>query len=203
MNKVNLYGASGHSKVIIEILETNKDQIINVFDDNSLIKDVIGYNCKDASKIEFDNSEWIVSIGNNAIRKVIVEKYNKMSFTNAIHKSANISKRAVIGVGTVIMCGVSINSEVNIGSHCIINTNASIDHECVLSNFVHISPNATLTGNIKVGEGTMVGAGVTIIPNINIGKWCVIGAGSVVINDIPDYSVVVGNPAKIIKTNNI
>jgi acetyltransferase EpsM len=64
---------------------------------------------------------------------------------------------------------------------------------------VHISPNSTLCGNVKVGEGTHIGAGATILPNIEIGKWCKIGAGSVVTKKIPDYSVVVGIPGKIIK----
>ena len=41
-----------------------------------------------------------------------------------------------------------------------------------------------------------------IIPNLEVGKWCKIGAGSIVIKDVPDFSVLVGNPAKKIKTYN-
>jgi acetyltransferase-like isoleucine patch superfamily enzyme len=53
---------------------------------------------------------------------------------------------------------------------------------------------------IKIGEDCWIGNGSLIMANI--GNKCIIGAGSVVISDIPDYSIVVGNPAKIIKNRN-
>ena len=65
---------------------------------------------------------------------------------------------------------------------------------------MHLSPGARLAGGVNVGEGTHIGLNASVIPNINIGKWCIIGAGAVIIRDVPDYSVVVGNPGKIIKT---
>ncbi len=52
---------------------------------------------------------------------------------------------------------------------------------------------------VKIGSGSWIGAHVCIIGNVKIGKHCVIGAGAVVNKDIPDYSVAVGVPAKIIK----
>ncbi len=92
-----------------------------------------------------------------------------------------------------------VNAEVKIGKHCIVNTASVIEHECVIEDFVHISPNATLAGNITVKEGAHIGIGANIIQGVNIGKYAVIGAGAVVISDVPDYAVVVGNPAKLIK----
>lgn len=54
-------------------------------------------------------------------------------------------------------------------------------------------------GGIRIGKGTWIGKNVVIVGTLNIGKNCVIGANSIVIHDIPDYSVAVGNPAKVIK----
>ena len=62
----------------------------------------------------------------------------------------------------------------------------------------HISPNAALAGNVSVGEGTQIGIGAAVIQGIKIGKWVTVGAGAVIIKDIPDYAVVVGNPARIL-----
>jgi acetyltransferase EpsM len=56
---------------------------------------------------------------------------------------------------------------------------------------------------VKVGEGTHIGIGSSVIQGITIGKWVTIGAGAVIIRDIPDFAVVVGNPGKIIKYNEI
>lgn len=55
-------------------------------------------------------------------------------------------------------------------------------------------------GKIYVGEHTFIGTGVIIMPGVTIGKRCVIGAGAVVTRDIPDNSVAVGVPAKVIST---
>ena len=53
---------------------------------------------------------------------------------------------------------------------------------------------------VEIEDGVFIGTGSSLVPRIKIGKWSVIGAGSVVIKDVPPYSVVVGNPGKIIKT---
>lgn len=193
-----LYGASGHAKVIIEILELQGVEVQGLFDDNSSVTNLIGYKVISFEPAFLADNEFIISIGNNLTRKKIAAMCHSR-FGNAIHPHSTISIRSSIGEGTVVMGNAIINSGVTIGKHAIINTSASIDHDCVIEDFVHISPNATLSGNVTVGEGSWIGAGATIINGITIGRWCTIGAGSVIIHDIPDRVTVVGNPGKIIK----
>lgn len=52
---------------------------------------------------------------------------------------------------------------------------------------------------VRIGDWSFLGAGCIVLPGSTIGKYCIIGAGAVVKGDIPDYSVVAGNPARIIK----
>ena len=52
--------------------------------------------------------------------------------------------------------------------------------------------------NIK--KGVWIGAGATIMPGVTVGKYAIVGAGAIVTKDVPDYSVVVGVPARVIKT---
>ncbi len=54
--------------------------------------------------------------------------------------------------------------------------------------------------SILIGEGAWVGANSTILPGVEIGVNSVIGAGAIVTKSIPDFSIAVGNPAKVIKT---
>ena len=55
---------------------------------------------------------------------------------------------------------------------------------------------------IKVGDNVWIGGNVVVLPGVTIGNNCVIGAGSVVVKDIPDNSIAVGNPCKVIKQIN-
>lgn len=198
-----LYGASGHSKVVIDIIRAiGNIDIESLYDDNPKSQEILGISVTDNKSVLEKMSMCIISIGNNAIRKKIAEKLNA-SFVTAVHPKSIIAVSSNIDKGTVIMAGAIINADARVGKHCIINTGVVIEHDCFLNDYIHISPNAVLAGNVNVGEGTHVGIGACIIPGINIGKWVTIGAGAVVIKDIPDYAVVVGNPGKIIKFNPI
>ena len=196
-----LFGASGHAKVIIDILEGNGVQVEKIYDDNPRTDNIFGIGVEHSSQIG-ENKAAIISVGNNTNRKKISEKY-KFQYQIAVHKTATISAHSKIGEGTVVMANVAVNPSVEIGKHCIINTGAVLEHDCKILDFAHISPNAALAGNVEVGEGTHVGIGASVIQGIKIGKWATIGAGAVVIKDVPDFAVVVGIPARIIKYNNL
>lgn len=200
MNKISVFGASGHAKVILEIIELNNMSVDNVFDADHTKTRLLNYSVNHDLKQVKSNT--FVAIGNNSIRKRIVEQYD-LTPDSLIHPSAVISKYVGMGIGSVVMAGVSINADSRIGNHCILNTNCSVDHDCIIEDYVHVSPNASLAGNVQIGEGTHVGIGSTIIQGIKVGRNCIIGAGTVIIKDIPDNSVVVGNPGKVIKTNKI
>jgi len=194
-----LYGAGGHAKVIIEILEKKGVKVHGLFDDNYHVKNLLDYEVRSTPSYgDTIDEEVIVSIGTNLIRRDIVEKY-RFNYGKAIHQNAEISTRSTIGEGSVVMGNVIINSSVKIGKHTIINTAASIGHDCIVEDFVHISPQATLCGEVTVGEGSHVGAGAIIIPCVKVGKWATVGAGSVIIRDVPDFATVVGNPGRVIK----
>lgn len=199
--KQYLFGASGHAKVVLDILFSNNVKVEAILDDNPKVSHLSTIPVIHADQFQFnDNQEFIISIGNNVIRKKIVEK-NNFKYYLAIHSDTTVSKFAIIEEGTVVMPQAVINSDAKIGKHCIVNSRSVIEHDCVLQDYVHISPNASLAGNVFVGEGSQIGIGASVIQGIKIGKWVTIGAGAVIINDVPDYAVVVGNPGKIIKIN--
>ena len=99
----------------------------------------------------------------------------------------------------MILHGTTIQAQTQIGQQVILNTGAQVDHDCVIGDYAHIAPGAVLCGRVQVGEGTLIGAAATVIPGIQIGKWAIIGAGAVVTKDVPDFSVVVGVPSRVVK----
>lgn len=203
-----LFGASGHGKVIKDILHSIGIKVQAFVDDNKEVNECSGrpvlHNAKGLSPM-------IVSIGMNRIRRAVVEELqakakeygNILEFATAIHPSAVVSPSAKIGEGTVVMAGAVINADAVIGKHCIVNTGASIDHECVIEDYCHIAPGVNISGDTHVGEGTWVGVGTCVIQGIIVGKNCMIGAGSVVVRDIPDNVVAFGSPCKLVKNNEI
>lgn len=188
-----LYGASGHAKVIIDILEANGVKIEYIVDDNTNITELLGYEVRrnlDGGK------DVIISIGSSDVRRKLVNLLNVRKYLSCSHPTAVVSPRACVGEGTVIMQGAIVQSSALVGNHCIINTGASVDHDCKIGDFVHIAPHATVLGGVEIGDGTWIGAGSVIKQCIKIGTNCMIGAGAVVLNDVPDGMTVVGVPAK-------
>lgn len=198
MNNIHLYGAGGHAKVIIDIIQSLNNKVGLIYDDNPSISECLETSVVDTKEIN-NNVPLIISIGNNAIRKNIVEKLGNITYANAIAPSATFSNYTKIGTGNVVMQKAVVQASVIIGNHIIINTGATVDHDCIIEDFVHIAPGVNLCGNVHIGEGTLVGVGSVVIPGIKIGKWVTINAGSVITKDIPDNAIVAGNPCRIIK----
>ncbi|MFB6317640.1 acetyltransferase [Saccharicrinis sp. FJH54] len=197
-----LFGASGHSLVVKEIIESRGEKVLFYMDDDPAKFQYDGIEVKHENVQELAGNEpVIVSIGDNLLRYRVSQKLSCI-FGKAIAPGSFISQDAMIAEGTVVFYNVAVQSKTTIGKHCILNNACSVDHECIIGDFVHIAPGVILCGAVKVGSMTMIGAGSTVIQGITIGSNVTIGAGSVIIKDVPDNAVVVGNPGRIIKYKN-
>ncbi|GAK57142.1 serine acetyltransferase-like protein [Candidatus Vecturithrix granuli] len=200
-----LFGASGHAKVVIDIIEREGRYVIGgLFDDNHILwgQEVFGYKVIGGlAALDGHEMKMIIAIGHNDIRHRVsrILSDRGVDFGRALHPSASVSRGVVIGHGTVVMASAVINADTTIGEHVIINTAASVDHDCAVGNLTHIAPGVRLCGGVTVGERTLIGAGAVIIPNIRIGSDVTVGAGATVINDVPDGVTVVGIPARMKK----
>ena len=201
---VRIYGCGGHSQVVAETLRLNGYQVEDYFDDKperaypgiNTVKDGIRNSGKN---FPHKGTPFFIAIGNNRERMEISQMINN-DFVTAIHPTAIISESSSVGEGTVVFAGAIVQPNTTIGKQVLVNTGASIDHDNSIGDYAHISPQVTLCGHVTVGEGTHIGANATVIPCVNIGKWCTIGAGAVILEDVPDFSTVVGNPGRVIKT---
>jgi maltose O-acetyltransferase len=90
--------------------------------------------------------------------------------------------------------GIEIGSNVIIGPYCIIHSANHSFNDTVSP----IKLQGYEMASVRIGDDCWLGANVIVLPGVHIGRGTVIGAGSVVTKDIPPYSVVVGNPAKVI-----
>jgi UDP-2-acetamido-3-amino-2,3-dideoxy-glucuronate N-acetyltransferase len=126
---------------------------------------------------------------------------------------SHIQSGAVIGRGCVFGQNVNVGNNVKVGDFCKVQNNVSIYEGVILEDYVFCGPSMVFTNVLnprcmypQVGSanyhitrvclGASLGANCTIICGITVGRHSFIGAGAVVTKDIPDYALVVGNPAK-------
>jgi sugar O-acyltransferase (sialic acid O-acetyltransferase NeuD family) len=209
---VVIYGASGHGKVIADIVEKSGKTVLALVDDNECLwdKPFCGYPVWRGRSYLFEYAKKevfsvIIGIGDNQRRQEIMKTMESagICFGTAIHPSAQLGNDVNIGEGTVIMANSVINPGARVGCHCIVNTAVTIDHDCIIGDFVHVSPGAHLGGGVQVGHSGWIGLGASIINNIYIAEHTIIGAGSVVIRNVDAYTVVAGNPAAFLRKNTI
>lgn len=105
-----------------------------------------------------------------------------------------------IGIGVFIHDGVLVGANVLVGDYASIKIGATISHDVKIGSYVFIGPNATLCGHVNIACGAYIGASSVIKERVSIGTGAVVGAGSVVLKDVEPWTVVVGNPAKVIRT---
>lgn len=199
--QVFVYGASGHAKVVIDVIEKQgRFGIAFIVDDNNRLKGnifcnypVIGGREELLQEKEVP-AKGIVAIGNNEIRCSISQwlEEHQYELVTVVHPSAQIGRDVDIGPGSVIMANAVVNPATRIGRYVIINTGATIDHDCIIGKGVHLAPGTILCGSVQIGDSSFIGAGSTVINNTVVGDKVMIGAGTIVYCDIPNESKVVG-----------
>lgn len=203
---IYLYGAGGHSKVILDILHQQSRPVQAILDDQPSPDrpKIYGVPVRQASlalaAIAPSQGEWIVAIGNNRIRQKIAMNLSRQGyrFTTAIHPAARIGLGVTLGPGSVVMANAVINPDTRVGQHSIVNTGATIDHDCVLGDYCHVAPGCSVCGQVQIGSGVLLGVGSCVCPGVEIGAATTCGAGSVVIRSLPPNCLAYGCPARVV-----
>lgn len=137
-----------------------------------------------------------------------------------IWHQCQIRENAQIGHHCIFGKGVYVDFDVRIGNHVKVQNYVSIYHGVEIEDGVFVGPHVCFTndnlprainpdgsvkstddweiGHVLVKYGAALGANATILPKVVIGAWALVGAGAVVTEDVPDYGLVVGNPARLV-----
>lgn len=174
MAELIIIGMGGHSKVVTDIARLNGYEILGYLDDNESAGEgralYLG-RIETLPRWVRDGVGFVIAIGNNLVRKAIVEKYEglNLDYVKLVHPAALIGSKVEILRGTVVMPGAIINADTRIGQHVIVNTAAVVDHDCKIGDFAHISQGAVLAGGVVVERGGHVEVGV------RVRGWSVVG----------------------------
>lgn len=126
--------------------------------------------------------------------------------------NVQVRENAKIGANTIISKDVYIDHGVTIGKNCKIQNSVSVYNGVTIEDNVFVGPNASFTNDrvprafntewkitpTLVKEGASIGANATIICGVVLGEYSMVAAGSVVTKDVPPYTLVMGNPARVV-----
>lgn len=204
-----LAGASGHAKDILVFF--NQTDPFVLFDDQNEINDFFqGIKIlKSLNEVEHyfksNTNNFCLATGSPKSRNSLCDKLENLGgevvsiiAPNSIIGTLNVH----LGEGLNVLGNTFISNGCSIGKGSLLNFGVQIHHDCSIGKFCEISPRAVILGGVTVGNYCSIGSSATILPKVKIGDNVLIGAGAVVLRDVPNNSIVVGVPGKIIKKNN-
>ena len=137
-----------------------------------------------------------------------------------IWNNAQVRERATLGTNCIVGKDAYLDANVSIGNNVKIQNGVYVYHGATVEDGVFLGPRVCLTndkfpraialdgslksdadwqvGKILIKMGAAVGAGSVVLPDVTIGQFALIGAGAVVTKDVPDYGLVIGNPARLV-----
>jgi acetyltransferase EpsM len=210
MDKLVIWGASGHARVVADIIRLQGRYDIAGFildasegmSTNSFLGlPVLGGRDILKSLAEQDIRYGIAAIGHCPIRNELAQLVEEsgLRLATAIHPSAIIARGVRIGEGSVIAAGAIINPGSDVGKNVILNTCSSVDHDCTIKDGAHLCPGVRLAGGVEIGQESWTGIGSVVVSGVEIGEGTFVGAGSLVIENLPSWTLCYGTPASPVR----
>lgn len=210
---VVFWGATGQSKVLREIIESQGMRLVALFDDTvglappfsdvPLYEGRGGFESWRSDVAEASDVGFLVAIGGeHGVARVRIHRYlegHGLRPVIGVHRRAFVAGNVQLGGGSQVHAQAAISVEARLGISCIVNTSATVDHESVLGDGVHVAGGARLAGVVHVENYATIFTGAIVVPRVHIGEGAVVGAGAVVLDDVPAWSVAVGNPARVVR----
>lgn len=155
--------------------------------------------------LEDENNVFFIAYVGMQHERTVFEKISALNIpTNRlatlIHPTAILPKgMCKIGNGVLMAPLSQLSPDTTLEDNCIMLPNSFLGHDSTLRRFAHVASNATIGANVIVGKACHVGTNCTIREKVTIGDFSLIGSGSVVLKDVEEGSIVVGNPAKLLR----
>lgn len=208
---IALYGCGGFGREMLSLLSS--EDIVFISDDPREIGIEV-YGIPVLNKESFlsyeKNRQVLVTIANPTIRRKICMELEQQDISFATYHAPTHRAfgRNTHKEGSIFCDFTLVSDNVSIGRHVQVNYYSYIAHDCVIGDFVTFAPRVSCNGTIHIHDGAYIGAGAVIRQGTQdnpliIGEGAFIGMGAIVTKNVPPYTMVYGNPARIVKTLNV
>lgn len=206
-----IIGSGQYCRFMINVIEEtqNIECVGYISIDGKKNHEIKNYDCLGDDNFIYKNKDKFDSVfpavGNLASRKKIIQNLIKMNIdvTSVIHPRSYQSSTSKIS-NSSLMGGSYLSNNVVVGKYSVIGTGAYIHHDTKIGINTLVGGGSQIGASVIIGDNVLFGIGSVVASqkNINIGSNSIITSGAVVLNDIPNNSMVMGNPGRIIKTLN-
>jgi sugar O-acyltransferase (sialic acid O-acetyltransferase NeuD family) len=120
-----------------------------------------------------------------------------------VDPAAQVAEDVRVGAGTYIGAAVVVQPGARVGPFCIVNTGAIVEHDAGVGAGVHLAPRTCLAGHAEIRCASFVGVGAIVRDRVRIIADVIVGMGAVAVADIADGVVAYGNPARVVRKNQL
>lgn len=214
MKKLIIAGGYGNGTIIAQIVEdinkVNQEWEILGFLNDHEINPINGYpvlgkvNFETVQKyLKDDNIFFFYALISIKLNFKFLNKLTDLQiplnrFAQLFHPMSIISKDAKIGYNASIQAFSIVGPNATIGNFVQVFGHATVGHNSTVDDYSYVTSNSVVGAHVHLKKGSFLGVNSTTLDRITIGEWSIVGQHSNVIKDVPDFTKVVGNPARII-----
>jgi sugar O-acyltransferase (sialic acid O-acetyltransferase NeuD family) len=206
MSELLLIGASGLAREALTVVRaTDEYEVIGFLDDDPATwgRQFDGITVRGGiNDLEgFPAAKLLLCPGRGPARGALAKRLAELGrgdddYVTVIDESVAIPPSCRVGVGSILLAGSVLTTNIELGRHVVVMPNVTLTHDDLIESFATLCAGVSLGGNAWIGEGAYIGMNASVREGLKVGKNSVLGMGAVLLTDLPAGQTWAGVPAR-------